>query len=276
MYTQNQFNHVLNTLFEPFDEASSITIRYTCKPQTDTQEPPSYKITDVNGFKTPQAYGEHLAFLHSALMEQVEPTIVKLSVADRGHFFLRAQERCSKLLAEIHEELPSPEVLRCGKPFRVIRVFNRPVFQPAEDIRPGDALAIKLSRHSHAWAWQWWLSLNGLQDMLKSYYLHSIVNQGLSLKPGSLPPSGKIALEATAGELAHMGRLLAEIGVLVVKNKEQLFRAVSAAFTTTRSNSLSEAMLKHKFNDPDAIHVKRVNEALHEMLKISENFNQCA
>ena len=47
--------------FDPFDEASSITIRYTCKPQTDTQEPPSYKITDVNGFKTPQAYGEHLA-----------------------------------------------------------------------------------------------------------------------------------------------------------------------------------------------------------------------
>jgi len=60
MYTQNQFNHVLNTLFEPFDEASSITIRYTCKPQTDTQEPSSYKIIDVNGFKTPQAYGEHL------------------------------------------------------------------------------------------------------------------------------------------------------------------------------------------------------------------------
>lgn len=167
MYTQNQFNHVLNTLFEPFDEASSITIRYTSKPQTDTQEPPSYKITDVNGFKTPQAYGEHLAFLHSALVEQLEPAIVRLSIADRGHFFMRAQERCSKLLAEIHEELPSPEVLRCGKPFRVIRVFNRPVFQPAGDIRPGDALAIKLSRLAHAWAWQWWLSLSGLQDVLK-------------------------------------------------------------------------------------------------------------
>jgi len=276
MYTQNQFNHVLNTLFEPFDEASSITIRYTCKPQTETQEPPSYKITDVNGFKTPQAYGEHLAFLHSALMEQVEPTIVKLSVADRAHFFMRAQERCANLLAEIHEELPSLEALRCGKPFRVIRVFNRPVFQPAGDIRPGDALAIKLSRHAHAWAWQWWLSLSGLQDMLKYYYMHSTLAHGLSLKPGSLSPSEKIALDATAGELAHMSRLLSEIGVLVVKNKEQLFRTVSAAFTTTRSNSLSEALLKHKFNDPDPIHVKRVNEALHEMLKISEEFNQCA
>jgi len=139
-------------------------------------------------------------------MEQVEPTIVKLSLTDRGHFFLRAQERCSNLLAEIHEELPSPEVLRFGKPFRVIRVFNRPVFQPAEDIRPGDALAIKLSRLAHAWAWQWWLSLGGLQDMLKYYYLHSIVNQGLSLKPGSLSPSGKIALEATAGELYKLLR----------------------------------------------------------------------
>jgi hypothetical protein len=116
----------------------------------------------VNGFKTPQAYGEHLAFLHSALMQQVEPTIVKLSLADRGHFFLRAQERCSNLLAEIHEELPSPEVLRCGKPFRVIRVFNRPVFQPAEDIRPGDALAIKLSRRAHGWAWQWWLKSSNM------------------------------------------------------------------------------------------------------------------
>ncbi len=276
MYTQQQFNHVLNTLFEQFDEASSITIRYICKPQTETQEPPSYKITDVNGFKTPQAFGEHLAFLHSALMEQVEPTIVKLSLTDRGHFFLRAQDRCSKLLAEIHEELPSPEVLRCGKPFRVIRVFNRPVFQPAEDIRPGDALAVKLSRLAHGWAWQWWLSLSGLQDLLKYYYLHSIVSQGLSLKPGSLSPSEKIALEATGGELAHMTRLLAETGVLVVKNKEQLFRTLSTTFTTTRSNSLSEALLKHKFNDPDDIHVKRVNERLHEMLKISEEFKHCA
>lgn len=275
MYTQNQFNHVLNILFEPFDEASSITIRYTCKPQTETREPPSYKITDVNGFKTPQAFGEHLAFLHSALMEQVEPTIVKLSLADRAHFFMRACERCANLLAEIHEELPSPEVLRFGKPFRVIRVFNRPVFQPVGDIRPGDALAVKLARHAHAWAWQWWLSLSGLQEMLKYYYMHSTATHGLSLKPGSLSPTEKIALEATAGELAHMGRLLAEIGVLVVKNKEQLFRSVSAAFTTTRSKSLSEAMLKHKFNDPDAIHVKRVNGALHEMLKISEEFTQC-
>ena len=92
---------------DPFNEASSISIRYTCKPQTDTQE------------------------------------------------------RGSNLLAEIHEELPSLEALRCGKPFRVIRVFNRPVFQPAEEIRPGDALAIKLARHAHAWAWQWWLSLYG-------------------------------------------------------------------------------------------------------------------
>jgi len=74
-------------------------------------------------------------------MEQVEPAIVKLSVADRCHFFICARERCSSLLAEIHEELPSPEALRCGEPFRVIRVFNRPVFQPAGDIRPGDALA---------------------------------------------------------------------------------------------------------------------------------------
>lgn len=276
MYSQNQFSHVLNTLFEPFDEASSITIRYACTPQPDIEEPPLYKITGVNGCKTPQAYGEHLAFLHSALVEQLEPAIVRLSVADRGHFFMRAQERCAKLLAEIHEELPSPEVLRCGKPFRVIRVFNRPLFEPAGDIRPGDALAVKLARLAHAWAWQWWLSLSGLQDVLKYYYLHSIANHCLSLKPGSLSPTGKIALDATAGELAHMGRLLTEIGALVVKNKEQFFRAVSATFTTTRSKSLSEAMLKHKFNDPDAIHVKRVNEALHEMLKISESFNQCA
>lgn len=276
MYTVNQFKHVLNTLFEPLEAAAPVTISYTCTPPETEGGKPIYKVTGVNGFGSSRKYGEHLDFVRTGVEESLKDQIAKIAVADRYTFFTMARERCLHLMDAIHEEFLPPGVLKPGAAFQIIRVFTRPAFEPPGDISPGDETAVRLARLAHNWGREWHRNLESLRSILDFCKLFAMMAPVMLSKPCSPAASEKIALDTSVGNLAHMMRLLTEIGVIAMKSKEQLFRSIGDTFTTPRSDDMSEQLLKRKFYDPETKHVTEVNKALREMLRISEEFTSRA
>lgn len=84
----------------------------------------------------------------------------------------------------------------------------------------------------------------------------------------SIPiPSYKVKTNLSVAKLAYLFRMLYDAGLLASANKEDLYRSLSANFTTKKTDNISTNTLNNDFNSPEKATAEFWEAKLKEMLK---------